>query len=79
MSREAVGVFIRKHIAKNFDALKNKVNSPLVINEPSNADKKDNQDNKDNHELPVMKMLKQKKFQHDPTGQSQYQEISHEN
>lgn len=79
VSREAVGVFIRKHIAKKFDALRSKVNSPLSVNESTAPPQKEINDNKDKIEqieLPVMLTQQRKKFQFYPTGQSQNQEIT---
>lgn len=78
VSREAVGVFIRKHIAKKLDALRSKINSPLSVNEaiePPHKEINDNKDKTDSKEFPFMLTQQKKKFQHDPTGQSQNQEI----
>lgn len=74
VSRDAVGLFIRKNIANKYSDLRKKVNSPLTINESTEKQKKEYQENEinqDQQELPVMLTQQKKTFKFNPAGQPQ--------
>jgi hypothetical protein len=87
VSREAVGVFIRKHIAETKKELREKVNSPLSANEAdsevsdsnekeSSISMKTETSPKDIHTGNTLQMKRQvkKQFMFDPTGENLHQE-----
>jgi hypothetical protein len=88
VSREAVGVFIRKHIAETKKELREKVNSPLSVTgtdcEVSVSDERKSSVNPEAETSPqnindgeILKMnrMVKKQFMHDPTGGTLHQDI----
>lgn len=88
VSREAVGVFIRKHIAETKKELREKVNSPLSVNETDSEASDSNEkespitvkteasptDINPEHALQMKRQVK-KQFLFDPTGETLNQDI----
>lgn len=72
VSRETVGVFIRKHIADKKKSLREKVNNPLSITEtaPVTEAPKPETVSPSKPNFPRMQRAQKRQFHYDPTGES---------